>query len=120
MPQILRSPKNSIGFPNWLRQQTARQDVIGALARAVTAVEVRRGRRFHGAGDLFNALRPHGGPALRRALDLGLAEWRLCHLPQMRFAVDDDGRVAVLVDSERPLVRKGDYRKPHVMTKGRG
>jgi hypothetical protein len=31
--------------------------------------------------------------------------------------VDDDGAVQVLVDSDRPLVRQGDYRKPHVMPK---
>lgn len=81
------------------------------MARVVTAEEVRRGKRFYGAGDLFNALRPKGGPTLRRALDLGLAEWRLLHLPQMRFAVDDEGRVAVLVGAEVPLVRKGNYCK---------
>jgi hypothetical protein len=54
----------------------------------VVVAEAKRGKRFYGAGDLFNALRPKGGPTLRRALDLGLAEWRLLHLPQMRFAMD--------------------------------
>jgi hypothetical protein len=29
----------------------------------------------------------------------------------------DAGAVQVLVDTERPLVRRGDYRKPHVITK---
>ncbi len=113
MPEQLRQSGNVIGFPNWIRAQVVRKDAIGALARVVVAEEARRGKRFYRAGDLFNALRPKGGPTLRRALDLGLAEWRLLHLPQMRFAVDDAGRVAVLTGAETPLVRKGDYRKPH-------
>ena len=73
-------------------------------------------------------MRPGSAPALTRrltpqiiaqpqalvaVLDLGLAEWRLLHLPQRRFAVDDAGRVVVLTGAETPLLRKGNYRKPH-------
>jgi hypothetical protein len=39
---------------------------------------------------------------------------RLLHSPQVRLAVDDEGRVEVLVGSEMPRVRNGDYRRPHL------
>jgi hypothetical protein len=113
MPEQLGRSGNAIGFPNWIRAHTGRQDAIGALARVVVAEEARRGKRFYGAGDLFNALQPKGGPALRPALDRGLAEWRLLHLPQVRFAVANEGWVAALTGAEVPLVRKGNYREPH-------
>ena len=71
-------------------------------------------------------MRPGSAPALTRrltpqiiaqplvaVLDLGLADWWLLHLPQRRFAVDDAGRVVVLTGAETPLLRKGNYRKPH-------
>jgi hypothetical protein len=87
------------------------------MARVAAAQEQRCGRPFNSTVDIYVTLSPKGGPTLRRALDLAPAEWRLLQVPQVRFEVSDDGAVRLLVDAERPLVRKGNYRKPHGVLK---
>jgi hypothetical protein len=95
---------------------------IGLHSIKIVPKTSREGNVTHRCSQLSNTLLelgPKGGPTLRRAMDLAAAEWRLLHLPQVRFAVDNDGAVRVLVDTERALVRKGDYRKPlHARSSG--
>jgi hypothetical protein len=95
-----------IGFVTWLREQVERRDAVGAVSRIVIAAEQQRGQRFRQLCHALLELGPKGGSTWRRGMDLAAAEWRLLRVPQIRFAVDDDGTVQVLVDTERPLVRK--------------
>jgi hypothetical protein len=101
------------GFVGWLRGEAERRDAGRAVARAVLAEEQRRGVQFRQLWQALLDLGPRGGSTWQRCFDLAIAEWRTLQLPQMRIAVDEAGRVRVRVDSATPLVKKGDFSKPH-------
>jgi hypothetical protein len=94
-----------------------RTDAVVALARVVVATETKRGKRFYGAGDLSTRSDPRADRGCGGRSSSASRSGGSSHLLQLRFAVDDDGAVQVLFDTKRPLVRKGDYHKPHVMPK---